>query len=53
MYEIAIITHKVDDGYLLKKVATFITKNSDNETKNFFEKNPECSAKLFQSILQR
>ena len=52
MYEIAILAYKVDDFHLMRKVATFITKNYDDETRNFFEENPECSAKLFQSMLQ-
>ena len=51
MYEIAILAYKVDDFHLMRKVATFITKNYDDETRNFFEENPECSAKLFQSML--
>ena len=51
VFETALVAHLVKDDSLLKKIAVFLTKNSTPEVKNFFKNNPECSAKLFQSML--
>ena len=51
MCEMAIIANRTDDENFSKKVARFITENSDEETKKFFQQHPEYNAKLFQSLL--
>ena len=51
MCEMAIIANRTDDENFSKNVARFITENSDEDTKKFFQQHPEYNVKLFQSLL--
>ena len=51
VFETALVAHLVRDDSLLKKIALFLTRNSNPEVKNFFKRNPEIGSKLFESML--
>ena len=50
VFEIALAADLVNDKGLLKEAAQFLTLNPGDYKKNFLKNNPECSAKLFQSL---
>ena len=53
MFELAIIANRVEDGHLMKKLATlFISMTNDDATKDFVQNNPECFSKLMQSMFK-
>ena len=53
MFELAIIANRVEDGHLMKKLATlFVSMTNDAATKAFIRNNPECSSKLMLSMFK-
>ena len=51
MFEIALIANMVNDDYLMGKVAKFFTMHRGKEVQIFLKNNPDCSARLFQSMM--
>ena len=51
MFEIALIANTVNDDYLMGKVAKFFTMNRGDDVLIFLKNNPECSARMFQSMM--
>ena len=53
MFELAIIANRVEDGHLMKKLATlFVSMTNDAATKAFSQNNPQCFLKLMQSMFE-
>ena len=53
MFKLAIIANRVEDGHLMKKLATlFVSMTNDAATKAFIRNNPECSSKLMLSMFK-
>ena len=51
MFEVALIANMVNDDYLMGKVARFFTMHRGKEVQKFLKNNPDCSARLFQSMM--
>ena len=53
MFKLAIIVNRVEDGHLMKKLATlFLSMTDDDATTAFIRNNPECSSKIMLSMFK-
>ena len=51
MFEIALIANTVTDDHLMGKVANFFTMHPGKDVEIFLKNNPDCSGRLFQSMI--